>query len=102
MHTPLDLCDSIPSFGSVSDGLPRDVNVLNTLPVEAGADYAMDRACLDFQRPCDLNLAGPSSPHGPSPIFGVVCRLGSGAERQATPPLDICNRLGYRRRSVRL
>ena len=50
MHTLLDLRGTIPAFIHVSDGKMHDVNVLDILPIEAGAFYVMDRGYLDFSR----------------------------------------------------
>ena len=50
LHTLLDLRGNIPSFIHISDGKLHDVNVLDLLPVEAGAYYVMDRGYLDFER----------------------------------------------------
>lgn len=50
MHTLLDLRGAIPSFIHISDGKLHEVNVLDFLPVEAGAFYVMDRGYLDFAR----------------------------------------------------
>ena len=50
LHTLLDLRGNIPSFILISDGKLADVNVLDTLIVEAGAFYIMDRGYLDFER----------------------------------------------------
>jgi len=50
LHTLLDLRGSIPSFIHISDGKMGDVNVLDILPLEAGAFYIMDRGYLDFAR----------------------------------------------------
>jgi hypothetical protein len=50
MHTLLDLRGNIPTFIHISDGKMADVNVLDILPVEAGAFYVMDRGYIDFQR----------------------------------------------------
>jgi hypothetical protein len=47
MHTLLDLRGSIPAFIHISDGKMHEVNVLDFLPVEAGAFYVMDRGYLD-------------------------------------------------------
>ena len=44
MHTLLDLRGAIPAFIHISDGKMHEVNVLDFLPVEAGAFYVMDRA----------------------------------------------------------
>ena len=58
LHTLLDLRGSIPAFIHVSDGKLGDVNVLDILPVEAGAFYVMDRAYVDFARLYRLHQAG--------------------------------------------
>ena len=58
MHTLLDLRGSIPAFIHLSDGKMHDVNVLDILPIEAGAFYVMDRGYLDFQRLYALHQAG--------------------------------------------
>ena len=50
LHTLLDLRGAIPSFVHISDGKMGDVNVLDILPVEAGAFYIMDRGYVDFTR----------------------------------------------------
>ena len=48
MHTLLDLRGNIPTFIRVSDGKLHDVNILDDIPIEAGAFYVMDRGYLDF------------------------------------------------------
>ncbi|TCT09630.1 uncharacterized protein DUF4372 [Paralcaligenes ureilyticus] len=58
MHTLLDLRDVIPAFIHISDGKMGDVNVLDFLPVEAGAFYVMDRGYLDFTRLYALHQVG--------------------------------------------
>lgn len=58
MHTLLDLRGAIPAFIHISDGKMGDVNVLDILPVEAGAFYVMDRGYLDFSRLYKLHQAG--------------------------------------------
>lgn len=58
MHTLLDLRGNIPAFIHISDGKMADVNVLDILPVEAGAFYVMDRGYLDFARLYKLHQAG--------------------------------------------
>ena len=50
LHTLLDLRGMIPAFIHISDGKLHDVNVLDILPVEAGAFYVMDRGYVDFER----------------------------------------------------
>jgi Domain of unknown function (DUF4372)/Transposase DDE domain len=58
LHTLLDLRGAIPTFIHISDGKLHDVNVLDILPVEAGAFYVMDRGYLDFARLYALNQVG--------------------------------------------
>jgi hypothetical protein len=50
LHTLLDLRGNIPSFIHISDGKLHEVNVLDIIPLEAGAFYIMDRGFLDFSR----------------------------------------------------
>ena len=58
MHTLLDLRGSIPAFIHISDGKMHEVNVLDILPLEAGAFYVMDRGYLDFTRLYKMHQAG--------------------------------------------
>ena len=58
LHTLLDLRGAIPSFIHTSDGKMHDVNVLDILPVEAGAFYVMDRGYLDFERLYAMHQTG--------------------------------------------
>ena len=58
LHTLLDLRGNIPAFIHISDGKTHEVNVLDMLPVEAGAFYVMDRGYLDFSRLFTLHQAG--------------------------------------------
>jgi uncharacterized protein DUF4372/DDE family transposase len=58
LHTLLDLRASIPTFIHISDGKLHDVNVLDILPVEAGAFYVMDRGYVDFARLYEIHQAG--------------------------------------------
>jgi Transposase DDE domain/Domain of unknown function (DUF4372) len=50
LHTLLDLRGAIPAFIHISDGKLHDVNILDTLPIESGAFYVMDRGYVDFAR----------------------------------------------------
>jgi transposase len=58
LHTLLDLRGAIPSFIHISDGKLHDVNVLDILPIEAGAYYVMDRGYVDFERLHAIHQAG--------------------------------------------
>ena len=57
LHTLLDLRGAIPAFIHISDGKLHDVNVLDILPIEAGAFYVMDRGYLDFERLYSMHQA---------------------------------------------
>ena len=57
LHTLLDLRGSIPCFIHISTGKMHDVNVLDQLPLEAGAFYVMDRGYVDFDRLHRFTLA---------------------------------------------
>jgi len=50
LHTLLDLRGNVPTFIYISDGNVHDVNILDTLPIEPGAFYIMDRGYPDFAR----------------------------------------------------
>ena len=50
LHTRLDLRGSIPTFIHISEGKVHEVNILDEIPPETGAIYAMDRGYLDFFR----------------------------------------------------
>ena len=58
LHTLLDLRGNIPAFIHISDGKTHEVNVLDILPIEAGAFYVMDRGYLDFRRLFALHQTG--------------------------------------------
>jgi hypothetical protein len=50
LHTLLDLRGNIPCFISVTEGSVHELNLLDDLPLEAGAYYVMDRGFIDFAR----------------------------------------------------
>jgi Transposase DDE domain/Domain of unknown function (DUF4372) len=50
LHTLIDLRGNIPCFVRITHGKTHDVTVLDTLPIEPGAFYVMDRAYVDFGR----------------------------------------------------
>ncbi len=58
LHTLLDLRGNIPCFIHVSQGKVHDVNILDTLPLEPGAYYVIDRGYLDFRRLYRFTAAG--------------------------------------------
>ena len=58
LHTLLDLRGPIPTFVALTEGAVHDVNILDDLPIEAGAIYVMDRAYLDFARLSRIARAG--------------------------------------------
>ena len=80
MHTLLDLRGAIPAFIHISDGKMGDVNVLDILPIEAGAFYVMDRGYLDFKRLYKLHQAGA--------FFVTRAKRGMNARRVYSAPTD--------------
>ncbi len=80
VHTLLDLRGSIPAFIHISDGKLHDVNVLDILPVEAGAFYVMDRGYLDFERLYAMHQAAA--------FFVTRARVGLDARRVYSAPTD--------------
>ena len=57
LHTLLDLRGNIPTFIHISDGKMHEVNILDSLVIEPGAFYIMDRGYLDFARLYMLHLS---------------------------------------------
>jgi Domain of unknown function (DUF4372)/Transposase DDE domain len=80
LHTLLDLRGNIPAFIHISDGKMGDVNVLDMLPIEAGAFYVMDRGYLDFNRLFALHQAGA--------FFVTRAKRGMDARRVYSMPTD--------------
>jgi hypothetical protein len=50
LHTLLDLRGNIPTFIDITEALLNDVNILDTLVVEPGSFYIMNRGYVDFER----------------------------------------------------
>ncbi|GAK59403.1 transposase, IS4 family [Candidatus Vecturithrix granuli] len=50
LHTLLDVRGSLPVFLNITEGTVHDVTLLDTLPLEPGAIYVMDRGYIDFDR----------------------------------------------------
>ncbi len=50
LHTLLDLRGAIPTFIGITEGKTHDVRMLDSLFIEPGAFYIMDRGYLDFTR----------------------------------------------------
>ena len=80
LHTLLDLRGAIPAFLHISDGKLHDVNVLDILPIEAGAFYVMDRGYLDFARLYAMHQAGA--------FFVTRAKVGMNARRVYSAPVD--------------
>jgi hypothetical protein len=83
LHTLLDLRGAIPAFIHISDGKLHDVNVLDILPVEAGAFYVMDRGYVDFTRLYAMHQAGA--------FFVTRAKAGMDARRVYSTPTDRAN-----------
>ncbi len=80
LHTLLNLRGAIPAFIHVSDGKLHDVNVLDILPLEAGAFYVMDRGYLDFARLHAIHRAGA--------FFVTRAKAGMDARRVYSAPVE--------------
>lgn len=80
LHTLLDLRGAIPAFIHISDGKLHDVNVLDILPVEAGAFYVMDRGYVDFARLYAMHQAGA--------FFVTRAKAGMDARRVYSDPVN--------------
>jgi len=80
LHTLLDLRGAIPAFIYISDGKLHDVNVLDILPVEAGAFYVMDRGYVDFERLYAMHQAGA--------FFVTRAKVGMDARRLYSAAVD--------------
>jgi Domain of unknown function (DUF4372)/Transposase DDE domain len=80
LHTLLDLRGSIPTFLHISDGKLHDVNVLDILPLEAGAFYVMDRGYVDFARLYTMHQAGA--------FFVTRAKQGMAARRVSSLPTE--------------
>ena len=50
LHTLLDLRGSIPTIVVITHGRIHEVNILDDIPIEAGAIYILDRGYTDFAR----------------------------------------------------
>ena len=50
LHTLLDLRGSIPTIVVITHGRVHEVNILDDIPIEAGAIYILDRGYTDFAR----------------------------------------------------
>jgi Domain of unknown function (DUF4372)/Transposase DDE domain len=57
VHTLLDLRGSIPSYLHISGAHTSDVSVLDSLPLQAGSIYVMDRGYIHFKRLYALSQA---------------------------------------------
>jgi hypothetical protein len=80
MHTLLDLRGNIPTFIHISDGKMHDVNVLDIMPIEAGAFYVMDRGYVDFARLYGIHQTGA--------FFVTRAKRGMDARRVYSAPTD--------------
>jgi hypothetical protein len=80
LHTLLDLRGAIPAFIHISDGKLHDVNVLDILPLEAGAFYVMDRGYLDFERLYAM--------HRTAAFFVTRAKRGMDARRVYSAPVE--------------
>ena len=50
LHTLLDMRGNIPTAVVITHGKVHDVNILDSMPIETGAIYIMDRGYIDYKR----------------------------------------------------
>jgi transposase len=80
LHTLLDLRGSIPTLVFITHGKIHDVNILDELPLEAGAIYILDRGYLDFGRLCTI--------HRSSAFFITRAKSNFDFQRLYSQPVD--------------
>ena len=80
VHTLLDLHGNFSIFLYISDGKLHDVNILDLLPLEAGAFYIMDRTYLDLERLYRMNLCGS--------FFVLIAKSNTKLRRLRSNPID--------------
>jgi transposase len=56
--TLIDLQGSIPTFVKITPGSVHDVNILDQIPIKAGAFYIMDMGYIDYLRLYRIQQAG--------------------------------------------
>jgi len=80
LHTLLDMRGAIPAFIHINDGKMHDVNVMDVLPIEAGAFYVMDRGYVEYARLYKIHQAGA--------FFVARAKRGMDARRVYSAPAD--------------
>lgn len=80
MHTLLNLRGNFPSLVIITHGKIHDVNILDQIPLEAGAFYVMDRAYVDFTRLYHL--------HQNAAFFVTRTKCNFQFRRRASAPVD--------------
>ena len=58
LHTLYDIKTSIPSFLYVTKASVHDVNILDSIPYEAGSFYVVDRGYIDYRRLYSIHSKG--------------------------------------------
>ncbi len=80
LHTLLDLRGSIPTVLVITHGKIHEVNILDDLPIEAGAIYILDRGYTDFARLHRI--------HGSSAFFIIRAKKNFQFERLYSQTID--------------
>jgi hypothetical protein len=81
LHTLVDLRGVIPTVVQITEGKCPDVRALDTLPLEAGAIYLMDRGYVDFARLCRFT--------DEAAFFVTRTKLGIQFTRRSSRPVDV-------------
>ncbi len=80
LHTAIDLRGNIPTFLRITNAKTHDVNILDVLPLEAGAFYIMDRGYLDYARLYAIHQA--------SAFFIIRAKKNTKLKRLYSRPVD--------------
>lgn len=85
LHTLLDLRGSIPTFLALTNATVNEMLILDTLPIEPGAIYVLDRGYTDFARLARFTAAGA--------FFVIRAKLGLDHYVTRSRPVDVTSGL---------
>ena len=87
VHTLLDIRGSIPTFVSITNGKIHDVNIVDSLHLEPGSFYLLDRGYINYKRLDTINDA--------SAFFVTRAKGNIGCRRLYSRPVDKSSGLRY-------
>ena len=86
LHTLLDLRGSIPTFLALTNATVSELLILDTLPIEPGSIYVLDRGYTDFARLARFTAAGA--------FFVIRAKSGLDHYVMRSRPVDLTSGLG--------